>query len=81
MPVMFSRMIRTTSSIPRCTRSYRGIPLDDTNTTSAIRTGAITHRIRASPVSIVSVTAMPPSSMIGARIPRVCPARIKFCTL
>ncbi len=78
---MFSRMMRTTSSMPRCTRSYRGIPLEETNTTRAIMMGAMMHKIRASPVSIVRVMAMPPTSMIGARMPRVWAARIKFCTL
>ena len=78
---MFSRMIRTISSIPRCTMSYSGIPLKEMNTTRPIMIGAIMHRISARPVSMVSVIAIPPISIIGARIPSVCAARIKFCTL
>ena len=65
---MFSRMMRTMSSMPRCTLSYSGIPLKEINTTSPIMIGAMMQRIRASPVSMVSVIAMPPISMIGARI-------------
>ena len=78
---MFSRIMRTISSMPRCTMSYSGIPLKEMNTTRPIMIGAMMHRISASPVSMVSVIAIPPISMIGARIPRVCAARMKFCTL
>ena len=81
MPVMFSRMTRTTSSMPRCTRSYRGMPLRETQTTSAIMTGAMMQRIDARRGSITSVMPIPPRSMIGARMPIVCEDWMKDCTL
>ena len=55
--------------------------MEEMNTTRAIITGAITHRMRARPVSMVNVMAMPPSSMMGARMPRVCMDWMKLCTL
>ena len=81
MPVMFSRMIRTMSSTHCCTFSYRGMPFQDTNTTSPIMMGARMHRTDASPTSMVSVIAMPPISRIGARTPMAWKLRMKFCTL
>ena len=68
-------------SIRRCTSSYSGMPFQLTKDTSRIITGAITHRIMARPVSMVRVTAMPPTSRIGARMPMVWIMRTKFCTL
>ena len=81
MPVMFSRMIRTSVSIRRCTSSYSGIPFQEMNVISTIMTGAMTQRMDASPTSIVRVMAVPPRSMIGARIPMVWIIRTKLCTL
>ena len=78
---MLSRIRRTSTSIRRCTSLNSGIPFQLTKHTSTIITGAMMHRIVARPTSIVSVMAIPPSSMIGARIPIVWIIRIKFCTL
>ncbi len=78
---MFSRMIRTMASTLSCTFSYRGMPFQDTHTTSPTMIGARMHRTEASPTSMVSVIAMPPISRIGARTPMAWKLRMKFCTL
>ena len=57
------------------------MPFQDTKETRTIMIGAMMQRMAASPVSIVRVMAMPPSSMIGARMPMVWIMRTKLWTL
>ena len=71
MPVMFSRMTRTTTSSRRCTRLYIGRPLADTTNTTRISTGSMATRIMAKEASITSATHTPPMSSMGARTQRV----------
>jgi len=51
------------------------------NTTTHSSTGAMTHSMDAKTGSMVSVRAMPPTSNMGARMPMVWVAVMKFCTL
>ena len=67
MPVMFSRMMRTTLSSRFWTVLYMGMPLAQTKNTTARSTGSMTTRIMASGRSMASVITMPPSSSMGAR--------------
>ena len=71
MPVIFSRMTRTTTSSRCCTLLYMGRPLADTANTTRISTGSMATRIMASDASITSETHTPPMSSMGARTHRV----------
>ena len=48
---------------------------------TTIKTGTSTHRMAESAASIIMVTAMPPSSIIGTRTHRVCSVCTQDCTL
>ena len=69
------------SSMPFCTLSYSGMPFMETHTTATIKSGAMIQRMDASPTSMVRVMKIPPSSMMGARIPIVWLDWIKLCRL
>ncbi len=71
MPVMFSRMTRTTPSSFCCTWRYMGRPLADTASTTSSSTGSMAASTRAREASITRVTATPPASSMGARTHRV----------
>ena len=69
MPVIFSRIIRTALSSDCCIFSYSGMPFLETDITVTIIMGAIIHRIEAKTGSMVNVIMIPPSSIMGARMP------------
>lgn len=48
---------------------------------TTIKMGTITHRMAESAASIISVTQMPPRSIIGTRTHRVCRVCTQDCTL
>ena len=72
MPEAFSRTTRTILSTDRCRPSNRGMDRRDTRYTMHKITGSIQVSTNASTGSRVMVTATPPTTRMGARMPMRC---------
>ena len=81
IPVIFSRMMRTTASSFSWTVTNMGMPLEDTKRMIPSSSGSITTMIMARGASMVMATNTPPTSMMGARTHRVCSCWEADCTL